>query len=294
VLFWGTAYTGVRIALDDFGPGELAFGRFAVAAIVLVLLSILRSAAGNPAAALGPAPDRRDLPPLVALGLVGITAYHLLLNFGQQRVSPGVTSLILQTAPVFTTILVSVLGIERAPWRVWLGIAIASAGTSLLILGQGRDLTLRLSALLIVGCALTTSIYFVFQRRLAARYGTWKFTVWTILVAAVSLGVYAPSFAGQAPHAHWQGWAALAYLGAFPGAAGYALWSFAISELGAATCASLLYFAPIVAFAFAWLLLGQPPTASALAGGALTLAGVVLVNRARAHAAALARAAEAP
>ena len=287
ILFWGTAYTGVKIALEGFGPGPLALGRFAVGTTVLLLLSVVRVAAGNPAARITPLPDRADLLPITGLGLVGITAYHLLLNFGQLHVPPGTTSLLLQTAPVFTTILVGALGLERITWQVWAGMLVAFAGAALLVVGQGRAVSFQLSALFIVGCAFTTSCHFVFQKRLVAKYGSWKFTVWNFLPATIALFPFAPGFFEQAQQASWEDWGALIYLGALPGALGYALWSYAISKLGPTTCATLLYFAPLVAFASGWLVLHEPPSATAIKGGALTLLGVMLVNYARGRTARL-------
>jgi drug/metabolite transporter (DMT)-like permease len=291
ILFWGTAYTGVKIALEGFGPGPLALGRFAIGTAVLLLLSVVRVAAGNPAARITPLPDREDLLPIAGLGLVGITAYHLLLNFGQQQVPPGTTSLLLQTAPVFTTILVGALGLERITWQVWAGMLVAFAGAALLVIGQGRTLSFQLSALYIVGCAITTSCHFVFQKRLVAKYGSWKFTVWNFLPATVALLPFAPGLFEEAQQASWETWGALIYLGALPGALGYALWSYAISKLGPTTCATLLYFAPLVAFTSGWIVYDEPPSAMAIKGGGLTLLGVMLVNYARGQAAKQAAAA---
>lgn len=289
ILFWGTAYTGVKIALEGFSPGPLALGRFAVGTSVLLLLSVVRVAAGNPAAAITPLPDRSDLLPISLLGLVGITAYHLLLNFGQLQVPPGTTSLLLQTAPVFTTMLVGALGLERITWKVWVGMLVAFAGAALLVAGRGHPVAFRLSALYIVGCAFATSCHFVFQKRLVAKYGSWKFTVWNFVPATVALLPFASSFIQEAQAASWETWGALVYLGALPGALGYALWSFAISRLGPTTCATLLYFAPLIAFASGWLVLHEQPNALAIQGGLLTLLGVMLVNHARSRAAAEAR-----
>jgi drug/metabolite transporter (DMT)-like permease len=71
------------------------------------------------------------------------------------------------------------------------------------------------------------------------------------------------------------------YLGIFPGALGYVCWAYVLSRLPAARAGVFLYLVPAFALLIAWLWLGEQPAAQALLGGALVVAGVVVVNRTR-------------
>ena len=69
------------------------------------------------------------------------------------------------------------------------------------------------------------------------------------------------------------------YLGIFPGAIGYVLWSFALSRIPASKLGSFLYLVPALAIGIAWLWLGELPTELSMAGGLVVLVGVIIVNR---------------
>jgi drug/metabolite transporter (DMT)-like permease len=61
-----------------------------------------------------------------------------------------------------------------------------------------------------------------------------------------------------------------------PGALAYFAWAYALVRVEAARLARTLYLVPAITILLSWALLGEGPGASALAGGALAIAGVVI------------------
>lgn len=273
VLFWGSAFTGIAIALEAFAPGPLALLRFGTATLTLLAVAAVRRVSWPPRAA---------LPRLVAISLVGITAYHLMLNFGQQWVPPGTTAILIQTAPVFTALLASRFDGADVSRRAWAGIGIALLGTVVLVLGRGGDLAFTGGAALIIGCAVATSVYFVFQRPLVAAHGVQAVTTWSIAIGTLPMLVFAPGAVQQ-----WSACGELApkiaviYVGIFPAALAYLAWNEAVRRLTAARAMVFLYLVPLVTIATSWLWDGSLPTATSLLGGGIAMGGVVLVNTER-------------
>jgi drug/metabolite transporter (DMT)-like permease len=272
ILFWGTSFTGIRMALDSFSPGALAMLRFSIASIVLWSIAIFAPVAR---------PSLRDLPRLAGLGCIGITTYHVCLNFGQLTVAPGTTALLIQTAPVFTAVFAHFAGIERLRWSTMQGIIVALIGTAILVVGQGRTVEFTIAALAILTSAICTATYFLFQRDLSTRYGVRSVTTWTLTAGTIPLWVFAPTALAEWPDATPTAIGALVYIGVFPAAIAYLLWNWAVHELGASRVMMYLYLSPVVAMLSQWLLIRESPAPLAIAGGLVTVAGVWMVNRAR-------------
>ena len=90
--------------------------------------------------------------------------------------------------------------------------------------------------------------------------------------------VFSPLLIRELPAAPLSATLGIIYMGVFPGALSYAIWSQVLQRLPASSAASLLYLVPILSVALAWVILRETPTAMSLLGGALVLLGVVAVN----------------
>jgi drug/metabolite transporter (DMT)-like permease len=98
----------------------------------------------------------------------------------------------------------------------------------------------------------------------------WAFTT-PLLLAGPGLG----ELAGLSS----RGWIAVLFLGVICSGFAYVFWYDALKRLPAARVGALIYLEPLVAVVVARLVLGEPILPATLAGGALILGGVWLVNR---------------
>src|SRR5919107_3675300 len=114
VVFWASAFAGIRAGLGGYGPGEIALFRFVVASVVLGCIALVTRMR---------LPERRDLPAVFLGGFLAFTVYHVALNYGEVAVGAGGASVLINTAPLFTALLaVTFLG-ERLRVLGWAGMA---------------------------------------------------------------------------------------------------------------------------------------------------------------------------
>lgn len=90
---------------------------------------------------------------------------------------------------------------------------------------------------------------------------------------------FAGQLASQLASAPWRASLSVAYLGVFPTAVAFTTWAYALARTSAGAMGATVYAVPALTVLMSWGILGQVPRRTALAGGVLCLAGVVISRR---------------
>jgi drug/metabolite transporter (DMT)-like permease len=256
-------------------PGTVsAFYRVLIAGVILITWRGIRG------------PTRAVSIRHAAIAIAGGVFFALDLAFWNTAVmktQAAVASILGNNTPIFVGIMSWLVLRKRPRASFWIGLVLALSGCVLIMSADLRADTTVSGSLSGNTLALIASVFFaaylIVTERVRRSMDTLTFNALAIAgstaaLLAIALALDLP-LTGYSPRT----WAAFAGLGLVSQLAAYYALVYALGHLPATiTSVGLLAQVPCTA-ALAWLLLGEPLTAMQVAGGAVVLAGIFVVNR---------------
>lgn len=275
---WGGTFIAGRVLALALPATVGALLRFVVASVALLL------AAWTIEGRL-PRLDRRQLLATLALGATGIFAYNLFFLGALGRLPASRTSLLVALNPVVTIAAAAWLLDERLSRLRWLGVAAALAGVWIVV-SRGDPLGPAAGAigsgeLMMVGAVCAWAAYTLIGRTVLGDLTPLAASAYASLFGTAMLAVVAVPDLGRLG---WQALsgdvvAAVLYLGVLGTGVAFVWYYRAVKELGPSRTVIFNNLVPVFGATFGVVLLGEPLTASMLVGGAIAVAGVMLVSR---------------
>jgi drug/metabolite transporter (DMT)-like permease len=223
---------------------------------------------------------------IVAFGLSGVAGCQLFYFSAIQRMPVAVALLIQYLAPVLVIGFVW-LRTRRAPSAlVIVGAVVAIAGLVLVVDVAGAAFDL-LGTLLALCAAVCAAIYFVIGERAGDDLPPLTLAAGGLVVGAVLMGALcltgvlpfeAPAVTVTLGGISLPGIVPMLWVAVVATTVGYALGVMAVPRIGSRFASFVGLAEVLFALGFAWLLLGETPAPIQMLGGALILAGVVLVR----------------
>lgn len=258
-------------------PVCAAFLRFAIATFFLLLLLV--RVEGRI-----PVPGKKQMLPIVLLGMTGVFAYNILFLTGLRYIQAGRAALIVATNPVFISLLSALFFRERLNWTKGVGICLSVAGAMIVITnGRITDLgsyRIGTGELLIAGCVLSWVAYSLIGKSVMAQLSPLTSVAYSAVVGTVLLlppALY--SGIGREIFGYTvKDWADLFYLGFFGTVLGFSWYYQGIKRIGPMKASVFINFVPVSAIVLASLILKEQITVSIVLGTMLVITGVYLTN----------------
>lgn len=271
-LVWGGSFLFNEIALQGLPALTIVWGRVALAAAILWAVLVVTETKG---------PPRRLWPPLLVMGLLNNAVPFTLFVLAQGQITGALASVLNATTPLFTVLVAHLATTdERMTPRKTLGVALGFAGV-LAMMAEENLHGEALAMLACLGAALSYGLAGVWGRRfrqaglspIATACG--QVTSSTVLITPLWLILDRPwlePWPGAEPVL------AVIALASFCSAFAYLLFFRVLASAGSTAVSLVTFLIPLSAAGLGWLILGETLTLRHLAGLALILSGLALIQ----------------
>lgn len=272
VLAFSFSLPATKLAVADFNPFFVAFGRATIAAIL---------AGGLLRAGRAPRPTRRQAVRLVVVAAGVVFGFPLLTTLALQSSGSAHGAVIIALLPAATAAFAVLRGGERPGPVFWAGALTGLAVVLAFSLARsgGRpgvaDLEILVATVL---CALGYAEGGALSRELGgARTICWAL----VLALPVSLPITIVATAHAGLHGGASAWLGLAYVSLISMFLGFFAWYAGLARAGVARASQLQLAQPLLTIGWSALVLGEAVAASTLLAAVGVLASVVVTQRAR-------------
>ncbi|WLG32737.1 DMT family transporter [Pseudomonas simiae] len=269
ILCWAYSPIGVHMGLHSYGPGQLALLRFLIASVFMAGVALVMGIGR---------PRLWDLPWLLVLSFFGVFLHHTSLNYGQQFVTAGASSVLAQSAPLFSVLIAFFCLKERVSlWR-WSCVLLGLLGVLVVIWDDHGVGNIDPRGLLLLLAAVSWSLYFAIQKHYAHRYSPLTMACYMVWGGTLMLCVNLPGLSSAVVQAPLPENLAVLVLGIFPSALAYLAWGYVLKHVEVSRASVAMYLIPPVAMMMAATLLGEHITLQVVLGGVIVLASVAAIS----------------
>ncbi len=273
VVLWSTGFIFARLGLPFADPFSFLAVRMAISASILLVIALFMGA---------PWPRTLAEGGHIALAGLLLNGTYLIGVFEaiERGVSTGVVALIAGLQPILTASVVGPLLGERVTLRQWAGLVLGFAGIGLVVherLGSGAGSPEGFALAFV--CLLGITAGTLYQKRFCGGADLRSGTAIQFAASALALTVGALIFESRQIEWSLQFVAAMSWLVLVLSVGTFNLLVVLIRRGAAARVTSLFYLVPPLTALLGWAIYGETLGPDALAGMAIAVIGVALVNR---------------
>jgi drug/metabolite transporter (DMT)-like permease len=267
IVFWASTFVGVRAALTEYNPMDIAVLRFIISSIVLLFIAFLSGIR---------LPEKRDWFQFIQLGFV-LFINMISLNYGMQTITAGEATLLLSTSQLFQVLLAWLFLKESISLRFLIGLFFCFTGMILIALKNTKGFSLNVGVIFVTFAAITNAIYFVKQKAILKIYKPQEVISYAMWIATLMMLPLGRNIIDVIQAASINSTLTVVYIGLAALIANLC-WSKALSKIKASRAAIFLYTVPVVTIIIGFLWLNELPSLVSFLGGAVIFGGVIIAN----------------
>jgi drug/metabolite transporter (DMT)-like permease len=272
-FMWGSSYLFIKIAVDSFGTFTLIALRLLIGATFLWIAFRLNGTSLPR--------DRRTYGNLLVMAIINITIPFALITWAEQSVDSALAAILNSTVPLFV-IVIAPLFLPDEPIRIngVVGLAVGFIGVVLLVSPGLVNATGDLAgSIALLGSSLAYALGNVYSRRNVRGLPPLVPAVFQVTFALVIVGTLAlvleQPWTAQPDVGDWF---SVIWLGIFGSGLAYMVYFRLLDRWGATRTSLVAYLLPVYGIVLGFLVLQEPVNLTLIAGTALVIAGVALVN----------------
>lgn len=276
-LAWGSSFLFIALALREFTPVQVGFGRVAIGAVVLAAMIAWSKK--------WPHMTWRQVGAVAVVGACMSGLPLVLIPMAQREITSVLASLLNATTPLWTALFVALLiPTEKVTRTQLFGLVIGALGIAVLLGAWSVDSFPLLGAGLMLGATACYGIGSTLSRVLLSKVKEANVTLAGVQIglSALILAPFVLATPEPGPQALAVGsvamWGLLS-LGVLGTSFAYVLFWRVVKIAGATTAASVTYVVPVVATFLGVVVLGDDLPWYELVGAAIVFAGVALAGR---------------
>jgi len=282
IIFWGSSFVVVKQLLNNgLTPISIATFRFLLAgALFLVALGFKKLASPTYNLKI----ERKDIFMLLALALTGVTFFFYVQYTGIQLAGASIAAIMVcLLSPILITVFSARLFGGSLVKRQFLGIAVAAAGTFLVVfadlLNLQGSMNFLLGTLILLSTPLMWASYTLLGQKIMQKYDAFLLVSYVSLLGGLCLIPFslAEGSFTLLLTMNLADWLWILYLAVTCSLLGYFLWFYVLKRAGA-TASTFLFGEPLITAIFAVMFINEVLYPSIIVGAILIFIGVFLVT----------------
>ncbi len=275
ISFWGISFVSTKAVLDKLDPYTLIMLRFAIGAVFLLIVLMLKR--------IPVLIPLMYIPHLIVLGVLGVFVHQVIQVSALLTIDASSAGWMISFSPVFTVMLSMIFLHEKLTFAKSFGILIAISGVLLVTgarSGQTLGFAFNIGYFLMILSTLNWAVYSVLLKKLHIKLPSLTVTFYMSLLGCLLTIPFLLRDRGWERFHLLTGaeWAHILFLGIFVSGIAYWYWSNAHEVLEASKVSMFMYMEPLFTLIAAILLLHEKIFFISILGGIIIIIGVIMVN----------------